>query len=303
MNAIQTVNLTKQYGNRAVVKRIDLTVGEGELYGFLGRNGAGKSTFINMMTGIIHPTEGQVKLLDASNRDDILSQIGVLPDYSSYYDHLTARQHLSYFSSIQGYKLSKNDVDVALEQVGLLEHANGKVGKFSFGMKKKLGIAQAIVHKPKLVFLDEPTSGVDAESSIHIQRLLQRLNNNGMTIFMTSHNLAEVEKICSSIAIMQSGIIADEGTLHSLQKKHSAQMEVTMKVSDDATTLLNAIQQLIGSVVHEGQTLAFRTDDEQRIGDVVRFLVRNGLTVYRIAINQPSLEDIFLKTHKGEREQ
>lgn len=303
MNAIQTVNLTKQYGNRAVVKRIDLTVGEGELYGFLGRNGAGKSTFINMMTGIIHPTEGQVKLLDASNRDDVLSQIGVLPDYSSYYDHLTARQHLSYFSSIQGYKLSKNDVDVALEQVGLLEHANGKVGKFSFGMKKKLGIAQAIVHKPKLVFLDEPTSGVDAESSIHIQRLLQRLKYNGMTIFMTSHNLAEVEKICSSIAIMQSGIIADEGTLLSLQKKHSAQMEVTMKVSDDATTLLNAIQQLIGSVVHEGQTLAFRTDDEQRIGDVVRFLVRNGLTVYRIAINQPSLEDIFLKTHKGEREQ
>lgn len=300
MNAIKTINLTKQYGNRQVVKRIDLTVGEGELYGFLGRNGAGKSTFINMMTGIIHPTEGQVELLGSSNRDEVLSQIGVLPDYSSFYDYLTARQHLSYFSSIIGYKLAKDDVDLALEQVGLLEHANGKVGKFSFGMKKKLGIAQAIVHKPKLLFLDEPTSGIDAESSIQIQRLLQSLNNKGVTIFMTSHNLAEVEKICSTIAIMQNGVIEDEGTLHSLQKKHSSQMEVTMKVSDDATILIDAIEQLIGSIVLEGQKLTFRTNNEQRIGDVVRFLVHNGLTVYYIAINQPSLEDIFLKTHKGE---
>ncbi len=117
---------------------------------------------------------------------------------------------------------------------------------------------------------------------------------------MTSHNLAEVEKICSTIAIMQNGVIEDEGTLHSLQKKHSSQMEVTMKVSDDATILIDAIEQLIGSIVLEGQKLTFRTNNEQRIGDVVRFLVHNGLTVYHIAINQPSLEDIFLKTHKGE---
>lgn len=229
MNVIEAVNLSKKYGSKTVVNEVDLHVKKGEIFGFLGRNGAGKSTFINMITGIITPSAGSFKLLNESTLQHVHKRIGVLPDYSSFYDSLTALGHLNYYANINGYTLSNEDGKEVLERVGILEHANKKVGKFSFGMKKKLGIAQAIVHDPELIFLDEPTSGVDAESGISIRKLISELQQQGKTIFMTSHNLDEVEKICNRIAIMKDGEITHVGTIDELRARYSSSIQLELK--------------------------------------------------------------------------
>ncbi|MFD1927740.1 ATP-binding cassette domain-containing protein [Sporosarcina siberiensis] len=295
MTAISASNLTKAYGSTLAVDSVNLRVEKGELYGFLGRNGAGKSTFINMLTGIIRPTEGKVSLLGSENSDMILSQIGVLPDYSTFYNSMTAVQHIYYFSSLQGVKLSKKECLASLEKVGMVQHANVKVGKYSFGMKKKLGIAQAIMNNPDLLILDEPTSGVDAESAIQIQHLLLHLNKIGTTIFMTSHNLGEVEKICTRLAIMKDGLIVNEGTLTEIKEKYTESLEVSMELSDAPDShLLVRIKEITGPLYITGANLKFKAVDDEMIHGIVRLLVNNGIGVHRISANQPDLEDIFL---------
>lgn len=295
MTAISASNLTKAYGSSLAVDSVNLRVKKGELYGFLGRNGAGKSTFINMLTGIILPTEGKVSLLGLENSGTSLNRIGVLPDYTAFYNSMTALQHMSYFSSLQGEKCSKQECLAVLEKVGMLPHANVKVGKYSFGMKKKLGIAQAIINKPDLLILDEPTSGVDAESAIQIQRLLLDLNRKGTTIFMTSHNLAEVEKICTRLAIMKDGLIVNEGTLSELKKKYTESLEVSMSLSDRPNNhLLARVEEIAGPLDAIEANLKFNATDDTMIHEIVLLLVNNGIGVHRISANQPDLEDIFL---------
>ncbi|PIC85280.1 ABC transporter ATP-binding protein [Sporosarcina sp. P20a] len=296
MIAISVRNLTKSYGRSIAVDSVNLHIKKGELYGFLGRNGAGKSTFINMLTGIIQPTTGEISLLESKNTNTILKRIGVLPDYTTFYESMTALQHLSYFSSLQGARKSKLECLTVLEKVGLIPHVAVKVGKYSFGMKKKLGIAQAIINEPDLLILDEPTSGVDAESAIHIQRLLLDLNKNGTTIFMTSHNLDEVEKICTRLAIMKDGLIVNEGTLNELKKKYTESLEVSMAVSKrPPSQLLMAVASITGPTDAIESVLNFKATNDEMIQRVVRLLVNNEIGVHRISVNQPDLEDIFLK--------
>lgn len=296
MTAISAINLTKKYGNQLAVGSVNLRVAKGELYGFLGRNGAGKSTFINMLTGIIHPTEGRVCLLESENADEVLKKIGVLPDYTAFYHSMTAMEHLRYFSALQGVQRSKKECLAILDKVGLLPSANLKVDKYSFGMKKKLGIAQAIINEPELLILDEPTSGVDAESAIEIQRLLLDLNRKGTTIFMTSHNLSEVEKICTRLAIMKDGMIVNEGTLAELKQKYTESLEVSMALSCAVDNhLLSKISGITGPVNTVGGSLHLKATDDEMIQEVVYLLVNNGIGVHRISANQPDLEAIFLK--------
>ena len=295
MNAISAINLTKAYGDTLAVDSVNLRIKKGELYGFLGRNGAGKSTFINMLAGIIHPTEGEVRLLESDNTNVVLNRIGVLPDYTAFYNSMTALQHIRYFSSLQGVKRSKKGCLAALEKVGMLPYANLKVGKYSFGMKKKLGIAQAIINEPDLLILDEPTSGVDAESAIQIQRLLLDLNQEGTTIFMTSHNLDEVEKICTRLAIMKDGLIVNEGTLAELKRKYTESLEVSMELSGKLNGhLLSKVSGITGPLDASGTSLNFKATNDEMIQGIVCLLVNNGIGVHRISANQTDLEDIFL---------
>jgi ABC-2 type transport system ATP-binding protein len=305
MNVIETKKLTKIYGSKTVVNQVNLSVQQGEIYGFLGRNGAGKSTFINMITGIIKPTSGSFTLLNESKLDQVYHRIGVLPDYSTFYDSLTALGHLKYFSKISGRNLSTKEGEAVLDRVGLLEYANQKAGKFSFGMKKKLGIAQAIVHNPELIFLDEPTSGVDAESALKIQQLILELQEEGKTIFMTSHNLNEVEKICTRMAIMKEGSIFNEGTLDDLRARYSSSVEIEIKHSsfsgqdgDNAVQFLHSIGQ---DVKTKGNITTLMVDSEKRIPFIVKELTKHRIDIYRLNVNEPSLEEIFLDEGKNNK--
>lgn len=299
MNVIEATGITKKFGSKAVVNKVNLIVKKGEIYGFLGRNGAGKSTFINMITGVTRPTSGEYKLLGESSLEKVYNRIGVLPDYSTFYDSLTALGHLKYFGKINGQKISTEEGKSVLERVGLLGDANKKAGKFSFGMKKKLGIAQAIVHNPDLIFLDEPTSGVDAESGLSIQQLILDLKEEGKTIFMTSHNLNEVEKICTRMAIMKDGNILNEGTLEELRAHYKSSIQVQIKHSNFSSKKDDIIPQFLGSIGTEIKTEDNKTsmviESEEKIPFIVRAFTNHKIDIFRINVNEPSLEEIFLK--------
>jgi ABC-2 type transport system ATP-binding protein len=301
MNVIETINLSKKYGTKTVVNNVNLHVKKGEIFGFLGRNGAGKSTFINMITGIVKPSSGNSKLLNEISLKSIHPRIGVLPDYSSFYDSLTALGHLKYYASINRYKLSTQEGKAVLARLGLLEHANKKVGKFSFGMKKKLGIAQAIVHDPELIFLDEPTSGVDAESSISIRQLIIELQQKGKTIFMTSHNLDEVEKICNRLAIMKDGAIIHAGTLEEIRAHYSSFIQIEMKHTPLPNHLQPTIHEFLGGIGKDIQTNENKTtlsvEKEANIPLIVKEFTKNEIDIYKLHVHAPSLENIFLDEH------
>ncbi|GGE83841.1 ABC transporter ATP-binding protein [Priestia taiwanensis] len=306
MNIIETSNLTKKYGKKTVVDNISLTVKKGDIFGFLGRNGAGKSTFINMITGIIQPTAGSFKLLNETNLNKVYQKIGVLPDYSSFYDSLTALDHLKFFARINGHKLSSEEGISILSQVGLEGDADKKAGKFSFGMKKKLGIAQAIAHNPELIFLDEPTSGIDAESGLKIQKLIRQLQAEGKTIFMTSHNLNEVEKICNRIAIMKDGSIINQGTLEELKRHYMSSYQIEIKHSLFASEKTDLVPQFLDSIgtdiVTKGNTTSLIVESEDKIPYIVRAFTHNNIDIFKVNVNEPSLEEIFLDERNREKQ-
>jgi ABC-2 type transport system ATP-binding protein len=300
MNIIETKGLTKSYGSLSVVKGVNLSIHKGEIFGFLGRNGAGKSTFINMLTGIIHPTSGEFSLLGEQVPNDIVKQrIGVMPDYVTFYSSLTPVKHLRMLAALSGKPVTKAQCIEILEKVGLLAHAYKKTSKFSFGMKKKLGIALAIIHDPELIFLDEPTSGLDAESVLVIQNLIKELQQMGKTIFMTSHNLDEVEKICTRIAIMKDGQIIKTGTIEQLRTFYRSTITVKVKHSDIPEKEKETIYQWLrinGTELKAADKhFIINVDEEKKIAEIIRALNRIKVDVLRVEVEEPSLEEIFLE--------
>ncbi|TFD94318.1 ABC transporter ATP-binding protein [Jeotgalibacillus sp. R-1-5s-1] len=306
MTAIETRQLFKKYGSVPVVKGINLTVEKGEIFGFLGHNGAGKSTLINMLTGIIRPSAGSFSLLGINGPDDkIKSRIGVMPDYSSFDGSMTAMGYLRFLSELSGNKASKETCLSILKKVGLEKDAHKKTGKFSFGMKKKLGIAQAIIHNPELIFLDEPTSGLDAESVIHIQHLIRELHHEGKTIFMTSHNLDEVEKLCTRIAIMKDGQIIKTGSMDELRSYYQSTILVKIKHGNipisDMTQLTQWLTNVGDNLEIKEQHIIITVNQEKKIADIIRAFNQCKIDIYRVEVDEPSLEEIFLDGQVGVR--
>lgn len=301
MWAIEAKELRKRYGTREVVKGVSLQVAQGELYGFLGRNGAGKSTLINMLTGIDYPTSGSCLLLGAPLPNDAVKrQIGVLPDYSSMYAGMTPVTLLKFLAGVSGHKLDSAAAKQLLEQVGLSAHTNVKVGKLSFGSKKKLGLAQAIAHNPSLIFLDEPTSGLDAESAIQVQGVIRNLKKQGKTVFLTSHNLFEVEKLCDRVSIMKEGQIAVSGTMDELRAYYRSTLTVTIKHKAIQPGQQSVLEDYLNEIGHDVDLTDTRTvlvlDAEDKISQIVRAFHECRVDVLRVEVDEPSLEDIFLQT-------
>lgn len=300
MEALYTEQLTKNYGNKTVVDAIDLSVHQGIIFGFLGKNGAGKSTFINMITGLIHSSSGSFKVLghDAKDLTAIQKEMGVLPDYSTFYEDLTAYDHLNYFQKLLKESLSKNQMLDVLTQVGLREDAFLKVKHYSFGMKKKLGIAQSIIQQPKILFLDEPTSGVDANSILNIHKLIKDIASKGTTVFLTSHNLDEVEKLCDEIAIMDKGSIKIQGTMKELQAQY--RNDITLNICHQALSEKVQIQVSKGIKAFSkkgkiGETRSTITvQSKYCIPKINQYFVHHDIDVFQLEVQEASLEEIFL---------
>lgn len=300
MEALQTNQLTKTYGKKTVVDSVDLHIPQGSIFGFLGKNGAGKSTLINMVTGLIKPSSGSFEVLGQSGDrlESLQKEIGVLPDYSTFYEDLTAFSHLNYFQKLLKQSLSRQDILRVLTRVGLEDAVHVKVKKFSFGMKKKLGIAQSIIHQPKLLFLDEPTSGVDANAVLNIHSLIKEIAAQGTTIFLTSHNLNEVEKLCDEISIMNKGSIQTQGTMKQLREQYQQAVIVHIHhrslPEKEQTQLKNSLTELAADTQIAENISEITVQANELIPQVNKKFVQQDIGVFRLEVEEPSLEEIFL---------
>ncbi len=206
---IELRGLSHRYDTDPVLRDIDLTIEAGEIFGFLGHNGAGKTTAINILTTLIEPTSGTATVCGydvVTERRDVTRCIGYLPAEVRMYGHMTAAENLEFFAKLSGVTEPRKAVAETLDYLDCAELANKRVGSFSTGMRQRIGIAQAIVHRPKVLFLDEPTSGLDPLGVRQLRATIQRLNGDlGMTVFMNTHLLSEVSKVCTTIGVLNHG--------------------------------------------------------------------------------------------------
>ncbi|MFY8331181.1 ABC transporter ATP-binding protein [Vagococcus carniphilus] len=284
---VQTKNLSKSFKTYQAVNQLNLEIKEGEIYGFLGPNGAGKSTTIRMILGLIKPSSGSVFVFNkdlATERVNILKEVGALVENPSYYPHLTAKENLEVIRTILKVPVSR--IDDVLETVKLSHVANKKVKEFSLGMKQRLGIAQAILHQPKLLILDEPTNGLDPEGIIEMRLLLKELAKNGTTIIVSSHLLSEIEHIATTVAIINKGNLLYQGKMTELKEIFQPKIRLRLNNPSLALTIIE------GEIINDDLIIEQQTDESMAI--LVKQLIEMSIKIYRIEDMEQSLEDTFL---------
>lgn len=291
---IETRGLTRRFGARVAVNDLNLSVPAAGVYGFLGPNGAGKTTAIRMLLGLIRPNAGEVRLFGATvagNRASLMRRVGALVESPSLYPHLTGRENLEVTRRLLG--APRNLIDLALDTVRLTQDANRRVREYSLGMRQRLGLALALLNKPELLILDEPTNGLDPAGIHEMRDLIRRMPDEfGVTVFLSSHLLSEVEQIAGHIGIIHEGKLLFQGPLAELQTRQQTQLIVGVKQLDAASEcLVNAGWTIARTIDGMISVLAKTPDDAAR---VTRLLVDQQIDVFHIALAQPSLEDIFL---------
>jgi ABC-2 type transport system ATP-binding protein len=236
MIAIETLNLEKTYAvgfwrkrPRVALRPLNLTVEEGEVFGFLGPNGAGKTTTLKLLMGLVFPTGGTARILGKDiNDSDIKAQIGFLPEQPYFYDYLTAKELLEYYAHLSGVEAKERSrkIEAMLERVGLKDAARVQLRKFSKGMLQRVGLAQAILHDPKVVFLDEPMSGLDPMGRREVRDLIEELKQQGKTVFFSTHILSDAEALCDRVAVIHQGELRGVGQVAELTSSVAAKVEL-----------------------------------------------------------------------------
>ena len=310
-NTIEVTNLTKYYDKFLAVDQIDFTVKQGEIFGFLGPNGAGKTTTQRMLTTLLTPTEGQILILGHDLAHDAYPakrEIGLVPEESNIYTELTAWDNLMFTGRL--YRMSKAErtarAQELLETFGLWEKRDVKAENFSKGMRRRLSIAMAIIHKPALLFLDEPTPGLDAQSARTIRGLIRQLSAEGTTVFMTTHQIEEANQLCDRVAIIDNGKIAAIDTPEHLKRtfQQVQSVEVAFEVMEPPEGLkpsgglqedLAALPE-VSTVVKIGDKWRLYTEDPSALlPQIMAFADTNGLRIVSLNTLAPSLEDVFLQ--------
>jgi ABC-type multidrug transport system ATPase subunit len=239
MSVIKVQNISKHFGSLKAVDDLSFEVQAGQVFGFLGQNGSGKSTTIRMLLSLIHPTSGQIEIFGkriAKDREAILEQVGAIIERPDLYPYLSAREHLELFAKVRKQKIGEADINATLEKVGLAHRSKDKVQTFSLGMKQRLGIGIALVHNPSLIILDEPTNGLDPQGIADIRQLIQYLaKEEGKTVFVSSHLLSEIEQVAHQILIIHQGKKMVEGVTKELLDPEKRIVQI--KTTDDANAL------------------------------------------------------------------
>lgn len=302
MNIIELSGLRKHYGDFHAVDGLDLTVQAGDVYGFLGPNGAGKSTSIRMMMSLIRPTGGTIKIfgLDlTTNRESILRRIGAIVERPDFYNYLTARHNLELLGRMSRADVSRANLLRVLGIVGLDHRAESKVKTFSHGMKQRLGIAQALLHEPDLIILDEPTTGLDPQGMKDIRDLILALSSeHKKTIFLSSHILPEVELTANRMIVINRGKAVVEGAVQDLLNAGRMKVTISTPQAQEAAVLLRSTHAEANIQVADGAIvmLAERAD----IPHIVQHLVHASISVERV-VPVRSLEEYFLTLTKEDR--
>jgi ABC-2 type transport system ATP-binding protein len=298
MSAIEILGLQKTYLTGFWRKRpkvalhpLHLTVPDGEVFGYLGPNGAGKTTTLKLLMGLISPTEGSARILGRDWRDPhVKEQIGFLPEQPYFYDYLTASELLHYYAQLSGVPAGDRShrVESALGKVGLSAQARTQLRKFSKGMLQRVGIAQAIIHDPKLVFLDEPMSGLDPIGRREVRDLIQSLKDEGKTVFFSTHILSDAEALCDRVAVINGGQIRGVGVVQDLLARFNGKVEV---IWDGAATALSAISHQIHA---SGETVR-ATVAQAELDAAIDAIRRAHGRLLSITPVRASLEDFFLE--------
>lgn len=286
-------NLSKSFGKRKAVDNLSFEIRAGEIFGFLGPNGAGKSTAIRAMLSLIKPDSGDIEIFGKSIRkyhNSALQEVGALVERPDFYEYLSAYKNLSLLAAMD--KVSKERILEVLEIVGLADRAKDKVRAFSQGMKQRLGIAQALLSKPKLLILDEPTNGLDPRGMKEVRDLIRKLAEEGITILLSSHLLHEIEQICTTMAIINLGKLIKIGSVHDLLNESDTFItEITAEPVVKAKTTLESLE-YVSNVVESSGTLKVRIANKD-LSQLTRDLVNANVDVSAI-IPRTSLEDYFL---------
>ncbi|SFJ04722.1 ABC-2 type transport system ATP-binding protein [Paenibacillus sp. UNC496MF] len=302
MNVLAIRGLTKKFGDFVAVDNISLKVREGEIFGFLGANGAGKSTTINMICTLLQPSGGEIRILDR----DIKAQprfakqsLGIVPQDLAIYEDLTAYENVSFFAGLYGLRGGrlKERSEEALAFVGLADKAKSYPKNFSGGMKRRLNIACAIAHKPKLIIMDEPTVGIDPQSRNYILASVRKLNESGCTIIYTSHYMEEVEEICSRIAIVDHGKIIAEGTKEQLTATITDTKDIVIELKSAAGGEGETLAGLPGvrKVSQEENVIRVHSDASvDNLNRILKRLMDGESEIRTVEEREPNLETVFL---------
>jgi ABC-2 type transport system ATP-binding protein len=302
-DAIVVEGLSKRFGEVQAVSNLSFSVHRGELFGFLGPNGAGKTTTINMLTGLARPDSGTIQIggIDCTDKPRAAQHlIGVVPDESNLYPELTGFENLCFCAALYGLgKAERQDrAKKLLDNFGLAQASNRKFGGYSKGMKRKLTIAAAIIHQPEILFLDEPTTGIDVASARQLRQLIDDLHRAGTTIFLTTHYIEEAERLCERIAFIVSGRIVQIDTIEHLiqpvQKKHVVQIVYANMLDDIRSKLSESFPGIEFTTQGQG-LIRVEANEPIRVGPLVRFLEDQGGEVVEARRIRPSLEDIFVQ--------
>ena len=293
---IQVNNLTKYFNDVKAVDELSFTVNRGEVYGFLGQNGAGKSTTIRMLLSLITPTNGKIEIFGLDlyqHRKEILKRTGAIIEKPDVYKYLTALENLKLFANMSRVRLKKNQLMEQLQKVGLADRANSKIKTYSQGMKQRLGIAVALVHDPDLIILDEPMNGLDPQGMADIRNLIIHLSKDlGKTIFISSHLLSEMEQVADSLLIIHKGKKIAEGKMHEMLNPVMAAIEI--ETSDVKGMILRLKNTSWGSEMKQVDTNKIGLQiKREEVPLLIKEVGQLGIPVYSIR-NKHSLEDYFL---------
>jgi len=293
---IEVRGLTKSFNEITAVDNLTFTVNEKEVYGFLGQNGAGKSTTIRMLLTLIRPSEGEIRIfgLDLStHRKEILQRTGAIIEKPDLYKYLTAIENINLFALMSGLKLNRKQLIEKLEKVGLAERADSKIKTYSQGMKQRLGIAVALVHDPDLIILDEPMNGLDPQGIADIRNLINHLSKDlGKTVFISSHLLSEMEQVADSLLIIHKGKKIAEGSMHDLLNPEQSRIEIETNSAKELELQLKLTNWGAKIIAANGKkiTMQLKNDD---VPLLIRQIGEMKVDIYSIH-KKNSLEDYFL---------
>jgi ABC-2 type transport system ATP-binding protein len=302
MNAIEINNLQKSFGDLKAVDGVSFAVQEGEIFSLLGPNGAGKTTTISMLSTLLRPDDGDAFVLGHSIRSEpmkVKESLGVVPQEIALYEDLSARENLVFWGKMYGLRGTalKNRVDEVLETIGLTDRQKGRVGKFSGGMKRRVNIGVALLHKPRVIYMDEPTVGIDPQSRRSILDSVVSLKDQGMTVLYTTHYMEEAQELSDHIAIMDNGKVIAAGTPDELVKLVGQSDRITLTINSESSRILEQWRATPGveHISEEDGKLTLLVDDSNRVlPRLFDAAALSGIRITSVEIQVPNLESVFL---------